>query len=172
MSSTVCMYVFEKEKIRTASYIKRRQCAFPTGFGVLLAQGDQLLGQSLRLLGLGPCGCDGFMLEEGGDEVAEQSLSVRGLAAQMAELGSTSGHSVGGEGGLRMGVFSGGCVDEWDMLASRPGGGIGWIKSKRPKGIETSKGQWDIRSRRLFSLSFRGKDEAGDGDGGKIRFAA
>lgn len=142
----------KKSKDRgAASYIKRRQCALPARFGVLLAQGDQLLGQSLRLLGLGPCGCDGFMLEERGDEVAEEGLSVRGLAAQMAEFGSTSGHSVGGgESGLfDMGFFSGRSV--WISWLRGPGGGIGWINSKRPDGIETGvEDQWDIRSRRLF----------------------
>lgn len=113
------------------------------------------------------------MLEERGDEVAEEGLSVRGLAAQMAEFGSTSGHNVGGgEGGLvDMGFFSGRSV--W--ISWLRGQAVGSDESNRKDRMELNPG-WRINGISgvvgCFSLSLRGKDEAGDGDGGKIRFAA
>lgn len=68
------------------TYVENRQGLLSTRSGVLLSQGDELLRQSLGLLGLGPCGGDGFVGEERGDEVAEQGLPVRGLTAEMAVL--------------------------------------------------------------------------------------
>ncbi len=56
-------------------------CAATAGFGVFLAHGDELLGEALGFFGFGPGGGDGFVLEEGGDEVAEEGLAVRGCAA-------------------------------------------------------------------------------------------
>lgn len=38
-----------------STYVENLQCTSPTRFGVLLAQGNQLLGQALGLFGLGPC---------------------------------------------------------------------------------------------------------------------
>lgn len=46
------------------TYIENLQSASAAGLGVLLAQRDQLVCQTLGLLGLGPCGCDGFILKE------------------------------------------------------------------------------------------------------------
>lgn len=77
------------------TYEEDSQCPSPAGFCVLLAQRDQLLRQSLGLLGLGPCRRDGLMLEEGGDEVAEEGLSMRRLPAEMAVFGRAAGHTDG-----------------------------------------------------------------------------
>ncbi len=60
--------------------------------GVFLAQGYELLGQSLRFFGFGPGRLDGFVGYEGGDEVAEEGLAVGGLAVQMPILQGAAGH--------------------------------------------------------------------------------
>lgn len=56
-------------------------CAATAGFGVLLAHGDEFLGEALGFFGFGPGGGDGFVLEEGSDEIPEEGLAVRGGAA-------------------------------------------------------------------------------------------
>lgn len=55
-----------------------RLCA--TRIGIFLAQGYQLLGQSLRFFGFGPGRLYGFVSYERGDQVAEEGLAVGGLA--------------------------------------------------------------------------------------------
>ena len=53
------------------------------GICVLLTMGDEFLGQPLRFLCFVPGRLDGFVLDQGGDQVAEESLSVGGVAAEM-----------------------------------------------------------------------------------------
>ena len=65
------------------TYVKDGESLSLAGIGVLLAQGDQLLGQTLGFLGLGPCCGYRLILEEGCDEVSEQSLTVRAAARQV-----------------------------------------------------------------------------------------
>ena len=52
----------------------------PAGVCVFLAQGDEFFGEALRFFGFGPGRFDGFVRYEGGDEVAEEGLAVRGAA--------------------------------------------------------------------------------------------
>jgi hypothetical protein len=78
--------------IKGKTYKEYRDGAPPALLRVLLAQRDEPLGKALCFFGLGPCGCDGFVLDERGDEVAKKSLSVRRLAAQMAIFGCAAGH--------------------------------------------------------------------------------
>lgn len=58
----------------------------PRRLVVALRQGDELLGQPLCLLRLGVGGTDRLLLDERRDQVAEQGLSVRRVAAQCSEL--------------------------------------------------------------------------------------
>lgn len=52
-----------------------------SGGGVFLAEGDEFFGEALGFFCFGPGCFDGFVGEEGGDEVAEESLAVGGGAA-------------------------------------------------------------------------------------------
>lgn len=63
-----------------------------TRIGIFLAQGYQLLGQSLRFFGFRPGRLYGFMGYKGGDEVAEEGLAVRGVAVQMPVFQSAASH--------------------------------------------------------------------------------
>lgn len=74
------------------TYIENLQSTSPTSLRVLLAQGNQLVGQPLGLLGLVPCRCDRLVLEKRGDQIAEQGLSMGGLAAQVPVFSSAAGH--------------------------------------------------------------------------------
>jgi len=67
-------------------------CAPPAGDGVSLAQRDELFGEPLRLFRFRPGGGDGFVLEEGGDEVAEESLAVGAVAREVPVFDGSAGH--------------------------------------------------------------------------------
>lgn len=69
---------------RMRTYVEDGKSLSLAGVGVLLAQGDQLLSQTLGFLGLGPCCGYRFVLEERCDEVSEQSLTVRAAARQVS----------------------------------------------------------------------------------------
>lgn len=92
----VCMVVTHEEDLL---------CAKARSIGVLFCEGDALFGEALSFLGFGVCGGDGFVQEEGSDEVAKQCLAMRGLASQHAVLGdchccaSGGGRAAGGGGG-------------------------------------------------------------------------
>ena len=60
--------------------------------GVFLGVGDEFLGQPLRFFGFGPGGCYGFVFDEGGYQVAEEGLAVRGVAAEVAVFEGAAGH--------------------------------------------------------------------------------
>jgi hypothetical protein len=75
---------YERGDQRQATYVEDRESLSLAGVGVLLAQGDQLLGQTLGLLCLGPCCGYRLVFEEGCDEVSKQSLTVRAAARQMS----------------------------------------------------------------------------------------
>jgi hypothetical protein len=77
-------YGQESRERERATYVKDGQSLSLAGIGVLLAQGDQLLGQTLGFLCLGPCRGYRLVLEEGCDEVSEQGLTVRAAARQMS----------------------------------------------------------------------------------------
>ncbi len=78
-----------------AAYKEDGLCFPPAGLCVLLAKCDELFGESLGFFGFVP-GCSyGFVGEEGGDEIAEEGLTVGGFAAQMAILHCASGHGCG-----------------------------------------------------------------------------
>jgi hypothetical protein len=81
-------------------YIEYSLRLYSTRIGVFLRHCDYFLGEPLGFLGFRPCCGDGFVLEEGGDEVAEEGLSVGGLAAEMAVFEVAAGHGEegGGEG--------------------------------------------------------------------------
>ena len=72
------------EREREATYVEDGQSLSLASIGVLLAQSDQLLGQTLGFLGLGPCRGYRLVLEQGCDEVSEQSLTVRAAARQVS----------------------------------------------------------------------------------------
>lgn len=80
--------------IKRSSYKEYRYSAPPALLRVLLAQRNEPLGKPLRFFGLGPCGCDGFVLDERGNEVSKEGLSVRRLATQMAVFSCAAGHCV------------------------------------------------------------------------------
>lgn len=61
-------------------------------FCIPFAQCNQFFGQALRFFGLGPCRCDGFMFDEGCDEISQEGLSVRRTSAEMTVFGCTSSH--------------------------------------------------------------------------------
>lgn len=63
-----------------------------TRVGVLLAEGDELLGQPLGFFGFGPGRPDGLVGDEGGDEVAEEGLAVGGRAVQVPVFQGTARH--------------------------------------------------------------------------------
>ncbi len=59
---------------------------------VPFAQRDELLRHALRLLGLGPRRRDGLVLDQRRDQVAQQRLAMRRLAAEVPVLGRAAGH--------------------------------------------------------------------------------
>jgi hypothetical protein len=61
-------------------------------FRIPLSQSNQFFGQALRFFGLGPCRGDGFMFDEGCNEVSQEGLSVRGTSAKMTVFGCASSH--------------------------------------------------------------------------------
>lgn len=67
-----------RSKVRAYVEYTLRFCT--TCVGVFFAEGYELLGQALRFFCFGPGCLDGFVGHEGGDEVAEEGLAVRGLA--------------------------------------------------------------------------------------------
>ena len=85
------------------AYIESRLCGIPRGVGVALAKRNKLLRHALCFFGLGPCGRNGFVLEEGGDEVTEKGLPVRGFAAEMAVFHVATGHGGGTGKEVRLG---------------------------------------------------------------------
>ena len=80
---------------------------------VTLGQRDELVGHALRLLGLGPRGPDRLVLDERGDQVAQQGLPVGAAARQVAEFDGAAGHGFGfveeKGGGLRPWYVQPGC---------------------------------------------------------------
>lgn len=75
-------------------FIEYRFGPSSTGVCVFLTKGDEFFGETLGFFGLVPSCGYGFMGEEGGNEVAEEGLSVRGLAAKMAVFQGSAGHGV------------------------------------------------------------------------------
>jgi len=73
-------------------YIEYSLRLYSTRIGVLLGHCDDFLGEPLGFFGFRPCCGDGFVFEEGGDEVAEEGLSVGGFAAEMAVFEVAAGH--------------------------------------------------------------------------------
>ena len=67
-------------KCKVPTYVEYTLRFCTTRVGVLFAEGYELLGQALRFFCFGPGRLDGFVGYEGGDEVAEEGLAVRGLA--------------------------------------------------------------------------------------------
>ena len=69
------------------------------GVAVAFAEGNEFFGQALGFLGFVPGGPDGFVGYEGGDEVAEEGLTVGGVAVEVAVFDGAAGHD--GEVGSR-----------------------------------------------------------------------
>ena len=78
------------------TYIENTLGTTPGCLGVALGEGDELLGQALGLLGLGISGVDGLVLDERGDQVAQQSLAMRRATAQVPVFDVGAGHCVCG----------------------------------------------------------------------------
>lgn len=74
------------------TYVESRQRCSPASLGVLLAQGNQFLCQSLGLLGLGPCCCDRLVLEKGCDQIPKQCLTVSRVTAEVTVFVRAAGH--------------------------------------------------------------------------------
>lgn len=64
---------------------------------VPFAESYELLGQALRFFCFGPGRLDGFVGYEGGDEVAEEGLAMRGRAIQMPVFQVAAGHGLENE---------------------------------------------------------------------------
>ena len=64
----------------------------PRGSSIALAERDQLFCEPLGFLGFGPCGGDGLVLEEGGDEVAEEGLTMGGAAIEVTIFEVAASH--------------------------------------------------------------------------------
>lgn len=73
-------------------YIEYSLRLYSTRIGILLGHCDYFFGEPLGFFGLRPCRGDGFVLEEGGDEVAEEGLSVGRFTAEMAVFEVAAGH--------------------------------------------------------------------------------
>ena len=67
-------------KCKVPAYVEYTLRFCTARIGVLFAEGYELLGQALRFFCFGPGRLDGFVGYEGGDEVAEEGLAVRGFA--------------------------------------------------------------------------------------------
>lgn len=78
-----CRLQKTKEAARQ-TYKEYRLGSLPRRVCVLLAQRNQLLGEPLRFFGFGIGRRYRLVGDERGDEVAEESLSVRRVAAQMS----------------------------------------------------------------------------------------
>ena len=61
---------------RNVSYEEELERLPLASFRILLSQCDHLLGQPLRFLCFVPCGRDGLVLDEGGDEIAEERFAM------------------------------------------------------------------------------------------------
>jgi hypothetical protein len=68
--------------VQLCAYVEYLRCPPPRRFGVFLAEGDPLLRQALRFLV--PRRGYGFVLEQRGDEISQERLSVRRGPAQVA----------------------------------------------------------------------------------------
>ena len=79
-----------------------------------------MLGEGLGFFGFGPGGADGGVREEGGDEVAEEGLPVRGGAVEVPVFEGAAGHGCGaGVCRLVGGGWGGGFWVGWLSLGSR-----------------------------------------------------
>src|SRR5436190_13901833 len=78
--------------IRVTTDVENGRGSSPTGFGILLAECDELLGQPLCFLGLVPGGRDGFVLKERCDEIPEHGLSMGRAPAEVPVLHMASRH--------------------------------------------------------------------------------
>ncbi len=84
----------------------------PGDFVVLLGVGDELLGEALGFFGLGPGRVDGLVLDQRGDEVAEEGFAVGRVARELAVF-----HVAACHGGLS------GKERDWGGLVGEGGGG-------------------------------------------------
>jgi len=75
-----------EERLGGMAYVEDCLGLCARGFCVLFAERDELLGEALDFFGFGPGGGYGFLVDEGGDEVAEEGLSVGGGPAQVPVL--------------------------------------------------------------------------------------
>lgn len=78
-------------------YIEYSPRLYSTRIGVLFGHCDYFLGEPLGFFGFRPCCGDRFVLEEEGDEVAEEGLSMGRFAAEMAVFELAAGHWEEGE---------------------------------------------------------------------------
>lgn len=69
-----------------ATYIENTLCLPPRRLVVPLCQGDELIRHALCLLSFGPCCLYRLLLDEGGDQVAKEGLSVGRVAAEGPEF--------------------------------------------------------------------------------------
>ena len=84
-------------KCKVPAYVEYSLRFRSTRVGVLFAEGYELLGQALCFFRFGPGRLDGFVGYEGGDEVAEEGLAVRGRAIQMPVFQVAAGHGLESE---------------------------------------------------------------------------
>ena len=75
-----------EERSGGGAYVEDGLSLCTRGFCVLFAERDKFLGEALDFFGFGPGGGYGFLVDEGGDEVAEEGLSVGRGPAQMPVL--------------------------------------------------------------------------------------
>lgn len=75
------------------TYVEDGESPSLAGVGIFLAQGDQLLSQTLGFLSFGPCCVYRFVFEQRCDEISEQSLTMRAGARQVSVFLESAGHS-------------------------------------------------------------------------------
>ncbi len=69
--------------------------SFPArSVGVFLPERNEFFREALGFFGFVPGGADGFVFEEGGDEVAEEGLAVGGTAVEVAVFEGAAGHGL------------------------------------------------------------------------------
>ena len=99
------------------SYYEENALGFPArGVGVFLAERDESFGEALGFFGFVPGGADGFVFEEGGDEVAEVGWGVGGGGVVVAVFSGATGLGFfwGRGGGRGMGGDCGCLAHVWE----------------------------------------------------------
>lgn len=69
--------------MRGRTYEQKSLCPVPRGLGVFLCERDEFFRHALGLFCFGVAGGDGLPVDQGGDQVAEEGLTVGRVTAQV-----------------------------------------------------------------------------------------